>query len=138
MKPLFLARVLGARRWPIWQYLAPVHIPSGVSRPHWSGKQNGTTSRDDKTPRKSRPRVGYASPFNDKNLDIGSASPIKEMDLQEMDMRSRYRLLCSSIVPRPIAFVSTCSTDGVYNLAAFSFFMPVTADPPSIAFSITR
>ena len=39
-----------------------------------------------------------------------------------------------SIVPRPIAFVSTISQDGVYNLAPFSFFNAVCAEPPIVSF----
>ncbi|SDM06588.1 NADH-FMN oxidoreductase RutF, flavin reductase (DIM6/NTAB) family [Halogranum gelatinilyticum] len=47
-----------------------------------------------------------------------------------------YRLLTSLIVPRPIGWVSTRSTDGVDNLAPFSFYMGVIeADPPVVMFS---
>nr|XP_006820333.1 PREDICTED: uncharacterized protein LOC102803232 [Saccoglossus kowalevskii] len=61
------------------------------------------------------------------------------IDTKDMDSCSVYDILCASIVPRPIAFVSTCSLkDKVNNLAAFSFFMPVTSVPPTLAFSITR
>ncbi len=45
-----------------------------------------------------------------------------------------YRLLSGSILPRPIAFVSTISKDGVRNLAPFSFFTVASANPPIIAF----
>ena len=45
-----------------------------------------------------------------------------------------YRLLVGSIVPRPIAFVSTTSTSGVNNLAPFSFFNAVCGDPPVVLF----
>jgi flavin reductase (DIM6/NTAB) family NADH-FMN oxidoreductase RutF len=45
------------------------------------------------------------------------------------------RLLVFAIVPRPIAFVSTLSADGVPNLAPFSFFTAVSANPPVICFS---
>lgn len=42
-----------------------------------------------------------------------------------------YKLLISSVVPRPIAFVSTRSKDGkTLNLAPFSYFNFVCADPP--------
>ena len=44
-------------------------------------------------------------------------------------------MLSSLIVPRPIAFVSTISQDGVENLAPFSFFVAGGANPPSLAFS---
>lgn len=46
-----------------------------------------------------------------------------------------YKLLIGSIVPRPIAFVSTLSADGTRNLAPFSFFTAVSAHPPVICFS---
>ncbi|MGH9593990.1 MAG: flavin reductase family protein [Bryobacteraceae bacterium] len=45
-----------------------------------------------------------------------------------------YRLLAGSILPRPIAFVSSRSADGVLNLAPFSFFTVISANPPIICF----
>ena len=41
------------------------------------------------------------------------------------------------IVPRPIAFVSTRSSAGQANLAPFSFFMGVSANPPLLALSVS-
>lgn len=49
-----------------------------------------------------------------------------------------YKLLAGSIVPRPIGFMSTISPDGVANLAPFSFFNVVCADPPVICFSVSN
>jgi flavin reductase (DIM6/NTAB) family NADH-FMN oxidoreductase RutF len=49
-----------------------------------------------------------------------------------------YKLLIRTIVPRPIAWVSTVSSDGVLNLAPFSFFTAITADPPTICFAPAR
>jgi flavin reductase (DIM6/NTAB) family NADH-FMN oxidoreductase RutF len=46
-----------------------------------------------------------------------------------------YKLLVGAIVPRPIAFVSTRSPEGVLNLAPFSFFTAISANPPAICFS---
>ena len=46
-----------------------------------------------------------------------------------------YRILVGAVVPRPIAFVSTISPEGVYNLAPFSFFNVVCGDPPVVCFS---
>ena len=46
-----------------------------------------------------------------------------------------YKLLVGSVVPRPIAFVSTVSPEGVNNLAPFSFFNAVCANPPVITFA---
>lgn len=42
--------------------------------------------------------------------------------------------MISTIVPRPIAWVSTISPDGVTNLAPFSFFQGVCANPPTLMF----
>lgn len=55
----------------------------------------------------------------------------------EHDPRDVYKILIGSIVPRPIAFVSTLSTEGVRNLAPFSFFNAVCAAPPVISISIS-
>jgi flavin reductase (DIM6/NTAB) family NADH-FMN oxidoreductase RutF len=46
-----------------------------------------------------------------------------------------YKLLIGSIVPRPIGFISTISTEGGYNLAPFSFFNAICGDPPVVCFA---
>lgn len=46
-----------------------------------------------------------------------------------------YQLLTSLVVPRPIAWVSTLSADGVPNLAPHSFFTVASTNPPVIAFT---
>jgi flavin reductase (DIM6/NTAB) family NADH-FMN oxidoreductase RutF len=46
-----------------------------------------------------------------------------------------YKLMTGLIVPRPIAFVSSVSADGIRNLAPFSFFTGISANPPVICFS---
>ncbi|HTP43552.1 MAG TPA: flavin reductase family protein [Candidatus Acidoferrum sp.] len=57
------------------------------------------------------------------------------VDPGSTDTLNVYKLMIGSIVPRPIAFVSTLSAGGVPNLAPFSFFTGVSANPPVIAFS---
>ena len=59
-------------------------------------------------------------------------------DPEEHPLLETHKLMIGSIVPRPIAFVSTISTDGVQNLAPFSYFNGVCADPPSIMFCPDR
>lgn len=54
-------------------------------------------------------------------------------DLTEKDV---YKLLVGSVVPRPIAWVSTISTEGVVNLAPFSFFNVASRNPPMLCISI--
>jgi flavin reductase (DIM6/NTAB) family NADH-FMN oxidoreductase RutF len=49
-----------------------------------------------------------------------------------------YHLMTSVIVPRPIAWVSTLSRDGVPNLAPFSFFSGLTATPPLVTLAAGR
>jgi flavin reductase (DIM6/NTAB) family NADH-FMN oxidoreductase RutF len=46
-----------------------------------------------------------------------------------------YRLLTACVTPRPIAWVSTVSPAGVPNLAPFSFFNAIGANPPAVMFS---
>jgi len=46
-----------------------------------------------------------------------------------------YKFLIGSIIPRPIAVISTLNVDGSNNLAPFSFFTAVSASPMIIAFS---
>ena len=45
-----------------------------------------------------------------------------------------YLWMISTILPRPIAWVSTISADGKTNLAPFSFFQGVCANPPTLMF----
>lgn len=58
------------------------------------------------------------------------------LDLQAMSVPDAYKLLISALVPRPIAFISTCGEDGSLNLAPFSFFMGAGSNPPMVAVSI--
>lgn len=53
--------------------------------------------------------------------------------LSEKDL---YKLLSGTITPRPIAWVSTLNKDGLPNLAPFSYFAPISTDPPYVCFSI--
>ncbi|MEH7336806.1 flavin reductase family protein [Neobacillus drentensis] len=52
--------------------------------------------------------------------------------------RENYKFLIGSIIPRPIAFVTTISKDGILNGAPFSYFNIVTANPPMISLAIQR
>ncbi|MEL6445473.1 MAG: flavin reductase family protein [Bacteroidota bacterium] len=46
-----------------------------------------------------------------------------------------YKLLVSAVVPRPIAWVSTLSEEGIANLAPYSFFNVASIDPPVLMFA---
>ncbi len=57
-------------------------------------------------------------------------------DAREIDHQQTYRLLIGSVVPRPIAWVSTASAAGGTNLAPFSFFTMVSHYPPMASISV--
>lgn len=56
------------------------------------------------------------------------------VDFQHLKPREAYAWMTSTIMPRPIAWVSTVSTEGRANLAPFSFFQGVTSNPPTLMF----
>ncbi len=56
---------------------------------------------------------------------------------EDMQARAPYRLLTSIAAPRPIAWVSTINTDGIANIAPFSFYNAVAGFPPTIMFSVS-
>ena len=60
------------------------------------------------------------------------------IDPQTLSERENYKFLIGSIIPRPIAFVTTKSEKGVVNGAPFSFFNIVSSNPPLISVSIQR
>jgi flavin reductase (DIM6/NTAB) family NADH-FMN oxidoreductase RutF len=57
-------------------------------------------------------------------------------DVAQMDAREAYKILVSTVVPRPIAWITTQDTDGTLNAAPFSFFNAVSGDPPVVAIGI--
>lgn len=52
--------------------------------------------------------------------------------------RENYKLLTGTIIPRPIAFVTSVAGDGTINGAPFSYFNIVSSNPPLISISIQR
>lgn len=60
------------------------------------------------------------------------------IDPSKMSERENYKFLIGSIIPRPIAFVTSLSEDGILNGAPFSFFNIVSSNPPMISLSIQR
>ncbi len=57
------------------------------------------------------------------------------LDFTSLSAREAYGWMISTILPRPIAWVSTISAEGKTNLAPFSFFQGITANPPTLMFS---
>ncbi len=57
---------------------------------------------------------------------------------KENSERDNYKLLIGSIIPRPIAFVTTQSETGIVNGAPFSYFNIVSSNPPMVSLAIQR
>ncbi|HWA81094.1 MAG TPA: flavin reductase family protein [Acetobacteraceae bacterium] len=57
-------------------------------------------------------------------------------DFDRLSPEDRYKLLVSTVVPRPIAWVVTCDLAGRVNAAPFSFFNAVSGDPPIVVIGI--
>lgn len=60
------------------------------------------------------------------------------IDPKQNTERDNYKLLIGSIVPRPIALVTTQSEVGVVNGAPFSYFNIMSSNPPMVSLSIQR
>jgi len=65
-------------------------------------------------------------------------TPPVSVDPSELDTHAVYKLLIGSVVPRPIAWVSTISPAGVLNLAPFSFFTVASCEPPMVSVTFVR
>jgi len=57
-----------------------------------------------------------------------------ELDIEGEHADRAYAMLASLVTPRPIAWVTSLSPDGVVNAAPFSFFNVLGADPPIVGF----
>src|SRR5437868_14767560 len=57
-----------------------------------------------------------------------------ELELEGKNAARAYGWLASLVTPRPIAWVTSLSPDGVVNAAPFSFFNLLGADPPILGF----
>ncbi|NIY83170.1 flavin reductase family protein [Vibrio hepatarius] len=60
------------------------------------------------------------------------------IDLSTLAPTQIYHLMTQTIIPRPIAWVLTESGDENYNLAPFSYFTPVSSNPPLMMFSVGK
>jgi flavin reductase (DIM6/NTAB) family NADH-FMN oxidoreductase RutF len=57
-------------------------------------------------------------------------------DFRTLSARDRYKLMIGTVVPRPIALVTTVDLEGRVNAAPFSFFNCLSADPPILALGV--
>ncbi|MDF2911496.1 MAG: hypothetical protein K0Q56_2377 [Sporolactobacillus laevolacticus] len=60
------------------------------------------------------------------------------IDPNALPGRENYKFLSGSIIPRPVAFLTTQSSEGVLNAAPFSYFNIITDEPPMISVSVQR
>jgi flavin reductase (DIM6/NTAB) family NADH-FMN oxidoreductase RutF len=61
-----------------------------------------------------------------------------QFDTNKTDPSVLYKLLTGTIIPRPIGWISTIDSNGINNLAPFSYFNMVSSDPPCVMFSTRR
>lgn len=61
-----------------------------------------------------------------------------DFDFAEMVAADRYKLMSAAITPRPIAWLTTCSSDGIRNAAPYSFFNMMGSEPPLVAIGLMR
>jgi flavin reductase (DIM6/NTAB) family NADH-FMN oxidoreductase RutF len=61
--------------------------------------------------------------------DWNSIGGIMQFDIDKMAAADRYELLLGTVVPRPIALVTTISSDGAINAAPYSLFNVMGHDP---------
>ena len=57
------------------------------------------------------------------------------IDYTDIDTTTRYKLMSQTVTPRPIAWIVT-EDEGVVNIAPFSYFTPLSSEPPVVVVSI--
>jgi flavin reductase (DIM6/NTAB) family NADH-FMN oxidoreductase RutF len=63
---------------------------------------------------------------------------VRTIDPTTIPTKDLHQFILGAVAPRPIAFASTISTDGVLNLAPYSFFNAFSSNPPILIFSSNR
>ncbi|MCC7016175.1 MAG: flavin reductase family protein [Rhodospirillales bacterium] len=61
-----------------------------------------------------------------------------QFDMRELPMATRYKIVNSTVTPRPIAWVTSQSAAGVRNAAPYSFFTAVGIEPPLIVLGLLK
>ncbi|XOB63756.1 flavin reductase family protein [Campylobacterota bacterium DY0563] len=59
------------------------------------------------------------------------------LDYADVNDLNRYKIMSDTVVPRPIAWIVT-EDDGVINAAPFSYFVPLSSNPPVVIVSIGK
>ena len=61
-----------------------------------------------------------------------------QFDMRALPLISRYKIVNSTVTPRPIAWITTQSMEGVVNAAPYSFFNAVGDDPPLLVHGLLK
>ncbi|WP_062207194.1 flavin reductase family protein [Aureimonas sp. AU12] len=67
---------------------------------------------------------------------MNTPTPHTHFDFAKLTERERYKLLIGTVIPRPIALVTTMSREGRANAGPFSFFNVLTHDPAIVAIGV--
>ena len=67
---------------------------------------------------------------------MSATSPHTHFDFAVLTARERYKLLIGTVIPRPIALITTLSKEGRPNAGPFSFFNVLTHDPAIVAIGV--
>jgi len=60
------------------------------------------------------------------------------LNFSDFSPNQRYHLMTQTIIPRPIAWALTDSSNGLFNLAPFSYFTAVSSAPPILMISVGK
>jgi len=81
---------------------------------------------------------GVKQPIKEGEVTSTAENTSVVFHADKMEPGARYKLLIETVIPRPIAFVSSLSSAGVPNLAPFSYFNVICHDPPSLMVSVNN
>ena len=60
------------------------------------------------------------------------------LDMRELDLGQRYKVVNSTITPRPIAWITSQSPEGLVNAAPYSFFNACGVEPPLVMLGLLK
>jgi len=63
---------------------------------------------------------------------------LESVKISQLPKEKVSKLIFNLIAPRPVAWISTVSKEGVVNLAPFSFFNAITTKPPLLMVSVGK
>ena len=67
---------------------------------------------------------------------MGEIKQHTRFDFSTLTEREKYKLLIGTVIPRPIALITTMSRNGEANAGPFSFFNVLTHDPAIVAIGV--